>query len=183
MPSVTTVSGASWVSSVVALNSAGGAQMVCSPTETKIATTPKMMAPIPPRDFKTCHLFVRVFGLAHHCAATRLALHHSSKRNCTAPLGSARPRRSCRNVVHVADKPTSRRSLGDTFNDIRGRLAGVRDRLAGRRAQQQFTVPAPEDYPNTPIVEEAEEIASNSPVGLAADVVSRPLRPCILFYV
>jgi len=86
-------------------------------------------------------------------------------------------------VVHVADKPTSRRSLGDTFNDIRGRLAGVRDRLAGRRAQQQFTVPAPEDYPNTPIVEEAEEIASDSPVVVAADVVSRPIRTGFLLTV
>ena len=86
-------------------------------------------------------------------------------------------------MVHVADKPTSRRSLGDTFNDIRGRLAGVRDRLAGRRAQQQFTVPAPEDYPNTPIVEEAEEIASDSPVVVAADVVSRPIRTGFLLTV
>jgi predicted PurR-regulated permease PerM len=83
----------------------------------------------------------------------------------------------------VADKPTPRRSLGETFNNIRGRLAGVRDRLAGRRAQQQFTVPEPEDYPNTPIVEEAEEIASDSPVVVAADVVSRPIRTGFLLTV
>jgi len=86
-------------------------------------------------------------------------------------------------VVHVADKPTPRRFLGETFNDIRGRLAGVRDRLAGRRAQQQFTVPEPEDYPNTPIVEEVEEVASDSPVVVAADVVSRPIRTGFLLTV
>lgn len=79
-------------------------------------------------------------------------------------------------MVCVTDNPKPRRSLGQRFHDFRGRLAGARDRFAGRRAQQQFTLPEPDDYPATPAVEQAEEIASDSPVVVAAEVVSRPIR-------
>src|SRR5699024_10835848 len=181
--SVTTVNGASSAFCVEALNSAGGAQIVCSPTDTKIATTPRMMAPIPPRDFKTCHLCSNDCRLAHHVDVTRLAFHHSSNPTVTAPLESARSDRSCRNVVYVADKPSASRTFGTAWQHLKGRFGRARNQLAGRRAQQQFTVPDPEDYPNTPIVVEVDEVASDSPVVVAAEVVSRPIRTGFLLTV
>lgn len=121
--------------------------------------------------------------MAHHVDVTRLTFHHSSNPTVTAPLESARFDRSCRNVVYVADKPSASRTFGTAWQHLKGRFGRARNQLAGRRAQQQFTVPDPEDYPNTPIVAEVDEVASDSPVVVAAEVVSRPIRTGFLLTV
>lgn len=89
----------------------------------------------------------------------------------------------CRNVLSVVDKPTPRQNVAQALKNLRQRVAGARGRMAGRRAQQQFTLPEPEDYPTTPIVEGVEEVASDSPVVVAAEVVSRPIRTGFLLTV
>jgi predicted PurR-regulated permease PerM len=121
--------------------------------------------------------------LAHHVDVTRLTFHHSSNLTVTAPLESARFDRSCRNVVFVTDKPSASGTFGTAWQNLKGRFGRARDGLAGRRAQHQFTVPEPDEYPSTPIVEEVDEIASDSPVVVAADVVSRPIRTGFLLTV
>ena len=98
-------------------------------------------------------------------------------------MESARRDRSCRNVVFVADKPSTPGAWSTAWQNLKGRFGRARNQLAGRRAQQQFTVPDPEDYPNTPIVAEVDEVASDSPVVVAAEVVSRPIRTGFLLTV
>lgn len=86
-------------------------------------------------------------------------------------------------MVAVADKSTPRQAVVNALKHLTGRMTGARQRLAGRRAQQQFTLPDPQDYPATPVVEGVEEIASDSPVVVAAEVVSRPIRTGFLLTV
>lgn len=86
-------------------------------------------------------------------------------------------------MVAVADKSTPRQTVVNALKHLTGRMTGARQRLAGRRAQQQFTLPDPQDYPSTPVVESVEEIASDSPVVVAAEVVSRPIRTGFLLTV
>lgn len=86
-------------------------------------------------------------------------------------------------MVAVADKSTPRQTVVNALKHLTGRMTGARQRLAGRRAQQQFTLPDPQDYPATPVVEGVEEIASDSPVVVAAEVVSRPIRTGFLLTV
>ena len=86
-------------------------------------------------------------------------------------------------MVAVADKSTPRQAVVNALKHLTGRMTGARQRLAGRRAQQQFTLPDPQDYPSTPVVESVEEIASDSPVVVAAEVVSRPIRTGFLLTV
>ena len=86
-------------------------------------------------------------------------------------------------MVAVADKSTPRQTVVNALKHLTGRMTGARQRLAGRRAQQQFTLPDPQDYPSTPVVESVEKTASDSPVVVAAEVVSRPIRTGFLLTV
>ena len=85
-------------------------------------------------------------------------------------------------MVAVDEKPTTRSAVSNVFKDLKRRFSGARNQLAGRRAQYQFTVPEPDEYPATPITE-AEDLVSDSPVVVAADVVSRPIRTGFLLTV
>lgn len=85
-------------------------------------------------------------------------------------------------MVFVAEKPSARGAVANVFKKLRGRISGARERLAGRRAQYQFTVPDPEEYPNTPGIETGDE-PSDSPLVVAADVISRPVRTGFLLTV
>jgi len=85
-------------------------------------------------------------------------------------------------VVFVAEKPSARGAVANVFKKLRGRISGAREQLAGRRAQYQFTVPDPEEYPNTPGIETGDE-PSDSPLVVAADVISRPVRTGFLLTV
>lgn len=65
--------------------------------------------------------------------------------------------------------------MTNLFQDAKRRITGARDQLADTRAQQQFTVPEPDEYPFTPIT--AAEEFSRPPVdGTAAEFVSRPIK-------
>lgn len=89
---------------------------------------------------------------------------------------------SCRNVVVVDEKPSPRSAVTDALKDLKRRFSGARNQLAGRRAQQHFTVPEPDEHPATPITE-SDELISPPPVVAAADVVSRPIRTGFLLTV
>lgn len=88
----------------------------------------------------------------------------------------------CRNVVLVDEKPSPRNTVTDALKDLRRRFSGARNQLASRRAQQHFTVPAPDEYPATPITETVD--LAPDPTGVVAgDAVSRPIRTGFLLTV
>lgn len=65
--------------------------------------------------------------------------------------------------------------MTNLFQDARRRITGARDQLADTRAQQQFTVPEPGEYPATSIT--AAEDFSRPPIeGTAAEFVSGPIK-------
>ena len=81
----------------------------------------------------------------------------------------------CRNVVLVAEKSTTRRVLSNLFNDAKRRLTGARNQLADTRAQQQFTLPEPDEYPATPITQ-AEDFATGPVEVSASESFARPVK-------
>ena len=89
--------------------------------------------------------------MAHPNGATRLAFHHSSNPETTAPSRYPTLSASCRNVVVMAEKPTKRRGFSTLLSNLKRSITGARDQLADTRAQQQFTVPEPDEYPVMPI--------------------------------
>lgn len=85
-------------------------------------------------------------------------------------------------MVLVDEKPSPRNTVTDALKDLRRRFSGARNQLASRRAQQHFTVPAPDEYPATPITETVD--LAPDPTGVVAgDAVSRPIRTGFLLTV
>lgn len=82
---------------------------------------------------------------------------------------------SCRNVGVVAEKSTTRKLMTKLLQDTKRRITGARYQLADKRAQQQFTVPEPGEYPPTPITA-AEDFSTPAAHGTASEFVSRPIK-------
>ena len=82
---------------------------------------------------------------------------------------------SCRNVGVVAEKSTTRKLITKLLQDTKRRITGARYQLADKRAQQQFTVPEPGEYPPTPITA-AEDFSTPAAHGTASEFVSRPIK-------
>lgn len=82
---------------------------------------------------------------------------------------------SCRNVGVVAEKSTTRKLMTKLLQDAKRRITGARYQLADKRAQQQFTVPEPGEYPPTPITA-AEHFSKPAAHGTASEFVSRPIK-------
>lgn len=82
---------------------------------------------------------------------------------------------SCRNVGVVAEKSTTRKLMTKLLQDTKRRITGARYQLADKRAQQQFTVPEPGEYPPTPITA-AEDFSKPAAHGTASEFVSRPIK-------
>ena len=82
---------------------------------------------------------------------------------------------SCRNVGVVAEKSTTRKLMTKLLQDTKRRITGARYQLADKRAQQQFTVPDPGEYPPTPITA-AEDFSTPAAHGTASEFVSRPIK-------
>lgn len=61
------------------------------------------------------------------------------------------------------------------LQDTKRRITGARYQLADKRAQQQFTVPEPGEYPPTPITA-AEDFSTPAAHGTASEFVSRPIK-------
>ncbi len=85
-------------------------------------------------------------------------------------------------MVVVADKPSTGGTFSNLFKDLKRRLTGARDQLADRRAQQQFRVPDPDEYPTTPITR-AEDLAPDQPRATPIELISRPIRTGFLLTV
>lgn len=82
---------------------------------------------------------------------------------------------SCRNVVTVAEKPTKRRRLSGLVDNVKRSITGARDQLADTRAQQQFTVPEPDEYPSTPITS-AGDFAQSASSTTNPGTLSHPIK-------
>lgn len=78
-------------------------------------------------------------------------------------------------MVFVAEKPRARRAVSALFKNLKRSITGARDQLADTRAQQQFTVPEPGEYPSTPITS-AEDFAKETSDATAAESVARPIK-------
>ena len=111
----------------------------------------------------------------HPRGVTRLAFHHSSNLPRPAQLGYASHEASCRNVVVVAEHPKPRRPFSNLLHDLRRRITGARDQLADHRAQHQFVLPEPDEYPATPITQ-AQDFATDSHDTRVSEVAFRPIR-------
>src|SRR5699024_5898922 len=105
----------------------------------------------------------------------RLAFHHSSKTAASAPFGSANFATSCRNVVNVAEKPRTRRVFSNLFKDVKRRITGARNQLADTRAQYQFTVPEPDEYPTTPITAASDSV-TDTPESTQERPIAHPIK-------
>src|SRR5699024_1667472 len=110
----------------------------------------------------------------------RLAFHHSSKTAATAPFGSANFATSCRNVVGVAENPRTRRIFANLFKDVKRRITGARHQLADTRAQYQFTVPEPDEYPTTPITAVNGSV-TDTPESAQQHPIARPIKTGFMF--
>lgn len=75
----------------------------------------------------------------------------------------------------MAEKSSSRRALPALLQDFKRRITGARDQLADTRAQQQFSVPEPDEYPDTPVTR-AEPAQPQVHTVATHEVVSRPIR-------
>lgn len=78
-------------------------------------------------------------------------------------------------MVSVAEKSTTRKAIANLFKDVKRSITGARDQLADTRAQQQFTVPEPDEYPATPITA-AEDFSNSTTNNPASDSLSRPIK-------
>src|SRR5699024_2895303 len=110
----------------------------------------------------------------------RLAFHHSSKTAATAPFGSANFATSCRIVVGVAENPRTRRIFSNLFKDVKRRITGARHQLADTRAQYQFTVPEPDEYPTTPITAVNGSV-TDTPESAQQHPIARPIKTGFMF--
>lgn len=113
--------------------------------------------------------------MAHPNGATRLAFHHSSNPETTAPSRYPTLSASCRNVVVVAEKPTKRRGFSNLLSNLKRSITGARNQLADTRAQQQFTVPEPDEYPATPITS-TEDFAQPGATTTSPASLSHPIK-------
>ncbi|MDN6520771.1 MAG: hypothetical protein L0K46_07395, partial [Yaniella sp.] len=68
----------------------------------------------------------------------------------------------------MAEKSTTRKLMTKLLQDTKRRITGARYQLADKRAQQQFTVPEPGEYPPTPITA-AEDFSTPAAHGTASE--------------
>ena len=85
-------------------------------------------------------------------------------------------------MVVVAEKSNTNGRFSTLFQNLKQRVTGARNQLATARAKQQFRVPDPEDYPDTPITQ-AEDFTPERPPVISAELVSRPIRTGFLLTV
>lgn len=71
-------------------------------------------------------------------------------------------------MVIVAEKPTTRRVFSNLLKDLRRRITGA-------RAQQQFTVPEPDEYPSTPITQ-ADDFPADTTEPVTSESFARPIK-------